>query len=129
MSARICPKCTDYAELAPVTVEDGGASVTIERCPKCRGAWLDWDELGPAHQLRAIVPGLSSGASVMRDHQSGNCPACSPSRALVRVDVNAFGVDRCGECEGMWFDGGELGPTLTDQGFDALLRALRANPA
>lgn len=131
--ARICPKCTTYSELSATSVDGTGASgaparVTVDRCAKCRGVWLDWDELGPAKELREVLPGLSSGASVMRDHAHGNCPACSPSAALLRIPVGAFGVDRCPSCEGMWFDGGELGPMLTDRGFASLLKALRAHP-
>lgn len=130
MTARLCPKCDEYAELTPFTVAgEDGVDLTIDRCGRCRGVWLDWDELGPAKELAAILPGLTTGASVHRDHAHGNCPACTPSRALVRIPVAAYGVDRCGECEGLWFDGGELGPVLTEQGFAALLKALRARPA
>jgi len=124
MSARICPKCTTYTELVGVKVDD---ALTVDRCPGCRGAWLDWDELGPAHDLRALIPGLVSGASVMKDQAHGNCPACSPAIVLTRIPVGAFAVDRCSGCEGVWFDGGELGPMLTDQGFAALLKALRSS--
>jgi Zn-finger nucleic acid-binding protein len=125
MSARICPKCSTYSELAATTVD---ASLTVDRCEKCRGVWLDWDELGPAKDLKALLPLFSQGASVTRDQARGNCPSCAPSVELARIPVGAFGVDRGPSCEGLWFDGGELGSMLTEQGFAALLKALRANP-
>jgi Zn-finger nucleic acid-binding protein len=125
----ICPKCKDYSTLLKKTVDDGETTLHLETCSACHGAWLEWDELGPAKALRALLPTRPMSVSVQRDHQTGICPACDPSHALDRVPVGAFAIDRCPDCEGMWFDGGELGPMLTDQGFAALLKALRDSPA
>jgi Zn-finger nucleic acid-binding protein len=103
---RPCPKCTDHVVLTRRTVSDGVTSLELDVCRACRGVWLDWDELGPAKALSALLQTPVVPAVPVRDERPGVCPGC----------------------EGLWFDGGELGPMLTDQGFEALLKALRANP-
>jgi Zn-finger nucleic acid-binding protein len=125
---RPCPKCTDHVALTRRTISDGVTSLELDICRACRGVWLDWDELGPAKALSALLMHPVVAAVPLRDERAGVCPACDPSHALRRIPVGAFGIDRCPGCEGLWFDGGELGPMLTDQGFEALLKALRANP-
>jgi ribosomal protein L37AE/L43A len=51
-SVRNCPKC------AVPLVEEEIANVKIDRCPQCKGAWLDGGEL---EQLQAV--NASRGAS------------------------------------------------------------------
>jgi Zn-finger nucleic acid-binding protein len=126
-SARICPKCTSYTQLATRVADDGAEHLAYDVCPACKGAWLGWDELGPAKALRPLLALRPTGASLQRDQARGVCPACDPAHGLQAIPVGAFFIDRCPECEGLWFDGGELGPMLTDQGLAALLRALRAH--
>lgn len=125
---RVCPKCTDYTALTSRVVDDGTTRLVIDTCKACKGAWLDWDELGPAKDLAALLQSPVTGASPNRDHEAGVCPSCTPAHELTRILIGAYAVDRCPDCEGLWFDGGELGPMLTDRGFDALMKALRANP-
>lgn len=127
-SPHICPKCTDYRELTSRTVSGDDATLTFEVCGGCRGVWLAWDELGAAKALRDLLGLVPTAASFERDQRAGVCPDCDPARELTRLPVGAFAIDRCPECEGLWFDGGELGPMLTEQGFDALLHTLRTNP-
>ncbi len=122
----ICPKCEDYRPLLLKTVQEGAEALHLQTCAVCKGVWLGWDELGPA---KSLLPTRPMSVSVQRDLQAGVCPSCDPSHALERLPVGAFAIDRCPNCEGMWFDGGELGPMLTDQGFQALLRTLREHPA
>jgi Zn-finger nucleic acid-binding protein len=127
--ARPCAKERD-AELEerniPADESDGG--VTIDVCTSCRGVWLDWGEVGELKELQRLIPSMSGNTAWRYDLQRGRCPACEARPELARLDVGAFGVDRCPECLGLWFDGGELGPMLTDQGFESLLKTLRDNP-
>jgi Zn-finger nucleic acid-binding protein len=125
---RVCPKCADYVALTSKVIEDAGTRLVIDVCRQCHGVWLDWDELGPAKALSALLQRPMVSSSPNRDEQLGVCPSCDPAHGLARILVGAYAVDRCPECEGLWFDGGELGPMLTDRGFEALLKALRANP-
>ncbi len=129
-SSRCCPKCgvNQPLEQRQVGGPGGAGQVEIDVCPKCRGVWLDWGEVGELHELRAIIPSGSRGSSWERDLEKGGCASCAERHELQRIAVGAFGVDRCPDCLGLWFDGGELGPMLSDEGFDALLKALRTNP-
>ncbi|MEW5850076.1 MAG: zf-TFIIB domain-containing protein [Myxococcota bacterium] len=125
---RRCPKCHPSAGLSVETVQGdpGSPTVEIDVCPRCRGVWLDWTELGDLVELRELITGLTSGADWQRDLELGMCP--DDGKALQRLEVGAYAVDRCPECEGLWLDGGELGPSLTREGFQAVLRALRQHP-
>jgi Zn-finger nucleic acid-binding protein len=123
----MCPKCANNEPLARQQIDAPGvsASVAIAVCPRCRGAWVDAGALRLLHELREFIPRASANTMWKRDLTRGLCAACAERPVLERLPVGAFGVDRCPTCQGLWFDGGELGPTLTDQGYEALLRALR----
>jgi Zn-finger nucleic acid-binding protein len=123
----ICPKCTSYTQLTTRVVAHETERLEYEVCSACNGVWLGWDELGPGKALLPFLVLPAMGSSFQRDQARGVCPACDPAHGLQAIPVGAFSVDRCPECEGVWFDGGELGPMLTDQGFAALLSALRTN--
>lgn len=123
----MCPKCSNNEPLARREISAPGVDpgVTIAVCPRCRGAWVAASALAQLHELRQYIPGSSANMMWKRDLTRGLCAACAERPLLERLAVGAYGVDRCPTCQGLWFDGGELGPTLTDQGYDALLRALR----
>ncbi|MBN2360490.1 MAG: zf-TFIIB domain-containing protein [Deltaproteobacteria bacterium] len=123
----LCPKCCDNEPLARHEISAPGVAskVTIAFCPRCRGAWIDAGALESLHELRQYIPHAGGNIMWKRDLTRGVCAACGDRPVLERLSVGAFGVDRCPQCQGLWFDGGELGPTLTDQGYEALLRALR----
>lgn len=125
---RMCPKCGDTVELEKSHIEAASAEqskgkpgVDIDVCKKCRGVWLDWGELGRLRDLRDVL-NVQANMHWKDDHRAGTCPVCKVD--LQRIPVGAFAVDRCPNCSGTWFDGGELGPMLTDQGFTVLLMAL-----
>jgi Zn-finger nucleic acid-binding protein len=121
-----CPKCRPAVTLHEEKAHAPSGDVTIDRCPKCAGIWLDTFELEVLRTLQAVVVGAYGGmsASVRRDQNEGHCPCCDGAPALIRVDVGAFGVDFCKGCEGMFFDPGELGPILNKVGHEELARAL-----
>jgi len=123
----MCPKCSNNEPLARHEINAPGvnASVSIAVCPRCRGAWVDAGVLRLLHELREFIPHAGGNMMWKRDLTRGLCATCVERPLLERLPVGAFGVDRCPTCQGLWFDGGELGPTLTDQGYEALLRALR----
>jgi len=131
MSGRPCAKCKSSSlttTQVPVGAPDG---VDVDICGSCKGVWLDWGELGDLkelRELRRLIPSMTGSAAWQRDLQDGRCPACEERPTLARLDVGAFGIDRCPGCLGLWFDGGELGPMLTEQGFQSLLKVLRDNP-
>ena len=121
---RACPKCGRETVLENRTIGDDDRKVEVDLCRSCRGVWLDRGEVSALRGLGELLPRRSSNIAWRRDLQKGACPACAERPELERVGVGSFGVDLCPQCGGLWFDGGELGPMLTDQGFKALLKAL-----
>jgi Zn-finger nucleic acid-binding protein len=127
--SRICAKCKPATPLNPRKVPPGAAgAVDVDVCANCRGVWLDWGELGDLKELKQLIPSMTGSTAWQRDLETGHCPACEKHPKMLRLPVGAFGVDRCPDCLGLWFDGGELGPMLTDQGFELLLKTLRDHP-
>lgn len=126
---RPCAKCDDvFLRRTRVPAAAPQPAVEVDLCGRCRGVWLDWGEVGDLKDLQQLIPSMTGNAAWRRDLEAGQCPSCDDRAPLLRIPVGAYGIDRCPECLGLWFDGGELGPMLTEQGFEALLRALRRHP-
>jgi Zn-finger nucleic acid-binding protein len=123
---RRCPKCDPAVELAPRWVSPPGVlgEVELDVCPTCRGMWLDWSELEQLVEFAAEVPGAAANMSWQRDLQAGRCASCQTRPLLERVEVGSYSLDRCPRCLGIWFDGGELAPTLSQLRGGALPREL-----
>jgi len=92
--------------------------VKIDRCPSCQGVWLDKGEFGQLRdQLSAIVnkdePSYNERAKVLLENVEEAaasrliCPKCEdqPLKDVVRAGVQ---TERCVDCDGTWFDSGEL---------------------
>jgi len=61
----------------------------------------------PGSSLPRRRPGIASpqaGGAILNDPL--RCPKCR--EAMVPIEVETFEVDRCAQCEGIWFDAGEL---------------------
>ncbi len=122
---RDCPVCR--VPLNPVTIRQ----TQIDVCLTCHGIWFDKDELSQVHQhgglpdkflTTAAVAGkrdsivcefcdmLNDRAARQCSHcgkpLSFPCPACQ--HQLEEAPVGSVMVDRCMNCQGVWFDGGEL---------------------
>ena len=126
-SARVCPKCKGETRLKPreAVASEQDAEVDIDVCPGCGGVWLDWGELSKISEMKAIIDGASSGAAWKKDLQRGRCPSCEDRPVLGRISIGAFGIERCPTCLGLWFDRGELGPTLSAAQLEKVPRSLR----
>jgi len=109
----LCVRC--QIDLVPERYE----GTEIDRCPRCKGAWLD------AGELTKIVDtvALKISAEVVRDtlavafkgvpqdeaRSTERCPKCHAAMEAINYDY-ASGVilDRCPDGHGTWLDGGEL---------------------
>ena len=99
-----CPSCATPSLVE--TMAKGG--VLIDSCKTCKGVWLDRGEvflfsrkprqLEELLELDAEGPGRQTGS--VRDAASH-----LEEVSFLRPDLK---VDRCPECEGYWFDAGEL---------------------
>ncbi len=108
-----CPKCE--AELKHETYE----KVQIDRCPKCRGTWLDEGELiaivdtkeekFSAHLIEEAINTAFTGVPEDEKRSVERCPKCSKAMQAVNYAYNSgVVIDRCPDSHGVWLDGTEL---------------------
>jgi Zn-dependent protease with chaperone function/Zn-finger nucleic acid-binding protein len=99
-----CPGCNQPSMVETMT--QGG--VLVEICKTCKGVWLDRGEVfffssKPKELERLLASELHAEVPSQRQ-----CPRCHTNLAespFLRPDLL---VDRCPQCEGYWFDAGEL---------------------
>lgn len=110
-----CPRCGET-----LVTERYEGVVDIDRCPKCRGTWLDRGELEAVQHAhvagheRAVreAPDLVAGAYDMARQENRppvSCPKCRDE--MLRQEygyASMVMVDRCPRGEGLWLDGHEL---------------------
>ncbi len=103
---RSCPAC--HIPLDPVTVR----RQNLDRCPQCRGLFLDKGELAAlvdmARIAREIVldePDIDTIPTTERDREMP-CPA--DGTLMEPVDAAGIIVDYCPTCGGVWLDFGEI---------------------
>lgn len=82
--------------------------VLIDFCTACKGAWLDQGEArffsaDPEKVERALAGELRN------PHPSKlKCPRCAGAMTEGGVFTDDYLLDRCNDCQGVWFDGREL---------------------
>jgi Zn-finger nucleic acid-binding protein len=100
-----CPKCRD-CEMGEEVFE----GITIDRCPTCRGIFLDHAELSMVlrAKLGAVVDAISlADAQEVRDEAEATCGRCDAKMTSVRLK-DGLRIERCGRCLGLFLDEGEL---------------------
>ena len=97
-----CPKC-DAQTLVPGTHG-------VSRCPSCHGLFV------PRTQLHAVLEdeedAPAGAADPKLDEKGALCPQDHSIMARARISVgesDAFHLERCASCKGVWFDAGEWG--------------------
>lgn len=147
-----CPHCLEQARTEGPYREGGAkpmrrllereqhpAGVEIDRCPSCRGAFLDHGELERVEnagrgQGRKPLPALDfmrrafehgkrvAGVEGEPEREALDCPRCAEDRPDADMAImferewsigTMVHVDVCLECRGVWLDPGEL-ETLED---------------
>ena len=100
---RECPK--DWSPLQKEMRESFLRKVEVDVCPKCRGVFLDENEVAKltgSHRLHEILSkytGLNSNVQVL-------CPNCGG--LMEAEDAGDVRVEVCLDCFGVWLDAGEL---------------------
>ncbi len=108
-----CPKCGNG--LKPENYEN----VTIDRCLKCKGAWLDDGEIkkiietkDETFDYQLINETIESGFAGVPENDKVvkvNCPKCNAEMTEVNYDYSSgIILDRCMNCKGLWLDEKEL---------------------
>ncbi len=103
-----CPVCKQ--ELAYHTLP--ASQVPAYQCPQCEGIWISSNEylrwLQGQGSTLPEKPGDGSNIPTWDTPQLKICPECKHFLLRYRILPNVqFYVDRCGHCNGVWFDKGE----------------------
>jgi Zn-finger nucleic acid-binding protein len=110
-----CARCGSKAKLKPEFYE----GVEIDRCPSCKGVWLDDKELTKIvslqqekfstalidSTLKAAFKGVTEEEKKTKEH----CPKCSEIMHPVNYSYSSgIVIDRCPQAHGVWLDFKEL---------------------
>jgi Zn-dependent protease with chaperone function/Zn-finger nucleic acid-binding protein len=86
--------------------------VLVDVCKKCKGVWLDRGEVFFFSRKPKELEQMLSSEATPPVPSSRSCPRCGVGLGelpFLRADLK---VDQCPECEGYWFDSGELEKAL-----------------
>lgn len=110
-----CPACTTDS-LAPYL--DPGTGLEVDSCRTCEGIWFDARELARFLESASLKKTFHwddrqrrGEASFTINTTARTCPRCA-----AEMETRLFGgvtLDRCAQCGGIWFDGGELQAVVT----------------
>ena len=105
-------KCLDCGqEMMNHLVRTRHREIYYDLCEGCGSLWLDRGELDKmAFQVEGSVEASSRASDRAAGRSTRQCPRCA-RQALDKVrflEHSDIMLDRCGNCEGFWLDGGEL---------------------
>lgn len=106
-SAIKCPKCG--VTMTPITAGD----ITVDRCEKCLGIWLDEGERLKLLKDRRLVAEVDTGDEAVGEQHDGirqiDCPHCRvPLFHVTDRAQKHIGFEFCRQCHGSFLDAGEL---------------------
>jgi Zn-finger nucleic acid-binding protein len=97
-----CPRCT-----LPLEAEKH-AGINVERCPRCKGRWLDHDELEQLEETIDERDEWRAGTIEWAKHPSElPCPKCGETMRAFDYRGYEFQLDTCTQQHGYWLDAGE----------------------
>jgi len=102
----LCPVCKNYS-LTHHEVESGLSS---QQCSHCKGQWIAsyqyWKWRDVSGKSLSEKPASESGECKVNDSTNAKlCPECGHFLRHYPVGHGmSFGLDRCGNCGGTWFD-------------------------
>ena len=103
-----CPHCHEPSLVETMT--KGG--VLVDVCKSCKGVWLDRGEVFFFSRKPKELEQMLASDTTSPVPSARSCPRCCAllgERPFLRADLK---VDQCPECEGYWFDSGELEKAL-----------------
>ena len=105
-----CPRC--QTQLAPERIEEPLAAFDSLSCPECRGRLLSNVQLRMIEET--VEPRLIEIRRISHRAEQDlvlHCPRCPNQPAMEKYEHHRDKrvlLDRCGECDSIWLDAGEL---------------------
>ena len=102
----LCPTCK--VEMEQLRYE----GVTVDRCPKCEGVWLDFGELRLIATIaekkftQEEIEAAIKTDSRKKEESAVCCPRCG--KLMEKRESHDTIVDMCPQGDGVWLDKGEL---------------------
>ncbi|WP_163337594.1 zf-TFIIB domain-containing protein [Desulfopila sp. IMCC35008] len=94
-----CPKCKG------VELRQNDENLPFT-CPKCGGLWLESHALPRMQELADFSSGGHQNPD--HDHKTGLCPGGHGVLTRTKIEVEQpFYLEKCVQCNGIWFDKGE----------------------
>src|SRR5262249_49940856 len=103
-----CPHCQRPSLVETMTK----AGVLVDVCNSCKGVWLDRGEVFFFSNKPKELERMLESQAAVPELSSRNCPRCCLSLEEVPFLHSNLMVDRCPDCEGYWFDAGELNKAI-----------------
>ena len=103
--------------------------IDVDRCPQCRGGWLDTDELA---KLESTVESTDEQRSGMIEYAQRasemTCPKCSGPMTAFNYRAYNLELDVCDQKHGFWLDSGEAARVreIVEERVQGLERAVKA---
>ena len=121
-----CPYCADPPQLEVFRRYETITYESLRFCPRCYGFWAARDSLArgvadpgqehPALRALPLPPRCRTCAGRLDEDETCrecgkklprlDCPSCG--KQMQRTEKASIKLDACGECHGVWFDGGEI---------------------
>ena len=96
-----CPK--DQTELVLEKMQD----LEVDRCPTCKGIWLDYDELD-AIEDKVMTDDHAKGTMQWNPQQTELlCPKCGSKLNTFDYRLERLQIEVCPNNHGFWLDAGE----------------------
>jgi Zn-finger nucleic acid-binding protein len=86
-------------------IQDNG--INVDRCPECRGAWYEDEELGMLESNVADDDSRRGKIDYAKRESELKCPVCSKVMQAFNYRANNLELDACTDAHGFWLDGGE----------------------
>ena len=97
-----CPR--DKVELQVERHRD----IEVDRCPTCKGGWLDADELSRLEETVKSTEEQRRATIQYANHASElTCPKCGGSMTAFNYRAYSLELDVCDQHHGFWLDDGE----------------------
>ncbi|MEX0682962.1 MAG: zf-TFIIB domain-containing protein [Dehalococcoidia bacterium] len=99
-----CPR--DNTEL----VAEKQMGIEVDRCPSCKGLWLDHEELDQLESTVASTAEERRATIEFGERKSDlRCPVCERVMTVFNYRAYDLELERCPDEHGFWLDAGEEG--------------------